>query len=298
MPPETPNRELSPDWTATSQAILGPMGGDLLHFMRQVFFGEVSSVDQTVSRVALQLGWITKDGNGQLKLTRHGGHVADSAREYCNWLDDGRGLPSAITEEDIQGKAVLDIGCGFGRYVFAASHSASLAVGLEAEQTYLEMSSVLGLKEGVSSAYFVRGTGEKLPFTGGSFDTIICIRSLWYMDAFIAVPEIARILKIGGRLFLVYNTFQRFFVEMKGTSQQSLRIRQKLGIAEKMINSLSLSWTGKKIFSRKSNGTTGTYNYLTMRRILSITESAGLRLVDRSVQSSAAEQLFIFERIR
>ncbi len=298
MPPETVNRENSPNWTATSQAILGPMGGDLLRFMRQVFFGQVSSIDQTVISVALQLGWITKDDNGQWKLTRHGGQVADSAREYCNWLDDGRGLPTAITEEDIQGKAVLDIGCGFGRYVFAASYSALLAVGLEAEQTYLEMSSILGLKEGVSSAHFVRGTGEKLPFTGGTFDTIICIRSLWYMDAFIAVPEMARILRIGGRLYLVYNTFQRFFDEMKGTSQQGFRIRQRLGIAEKMLNSLSLSWTGKKIFARKSNGTTGTYTYLTMQRLLSITENAGLRLVDRSAQSSAAEQLFVFERIR
>ncbi len=293
MPPEIVNLEIAPDWFATRQAILGDMGEPLLRFMREVFFQRATfSIDQRIVSTAWQLGWITKVNNDLCGLTAHGAQVADSAREYCNWLDDNRGLPAGISEEEVSGKAVLDLGCGFGRHVFAASRSASLAVGLEAEQAYIQMSSILRYREGITSARFVCGQSERLPFADGLFDIIICTRSLQYMEASIVIPEIARALRIGGKLYLVVHTFQQFIIELKGRPQQPFKLRDKLGLARKMINSLILSWAGKQLFGRKTKNTTGTYVYLTARRLLQITECAGLKLVGRS----DAEQLFVVQK--
>ncbi|MGA7750936.1 MAG: class I SAM-dependent methyltransferase [Gallionella sp.] len=295
MPPEIVNLDMAPDWSLTRQAILGDMGEPLLRFMREVFFGRVaSSIDQKIVSTALALGWITKGNNDYWKLTSHGAKVADSAREYCNWLDDKRGLPAKITEKEISGKAVLDIGCGFGRHVFSASRCALLAVGLEAEQAYLQMSSILRFREGITSAFFVCGNGEKVPFADGVFDIIVCTRSLQYMDASIVVPEIARVLRVGGKLYLTVPTFQQFILDMICRPQQPLKIRDKLGLAKKMINSIILSCTGKQLFRRKTKSTTGTYALLTTRRLIRIMECAGLKLASRS----APEGLFVVERIR
>lgn len=286
-----------PDWASTRDAILGDRGESLLQLMREVFFGRAaSSPEQSDVSTALQLGWISKGSNGTWRLTPHGGHVADSAREYCNWLDDKRQLPSqyGLTDADVAGKTVLDIGCGFGRHVFSASRTAALAVGLEAGQAYIQMSSILRSREGITSAMLTCGDGEKLPFADGVFDIIMCTRALPYMDATIALPEFARVLRVGGRAYMLVSTFQLFIDDLIGRPQQPFSVREKLGHVKKMINSLWLSWSGKPLFRRNSKSTTGTYYLFTARRLLQMMENAGLRLVHRS----APDELFIVERVR
>lgn len=295
MPPQNPGRGSAPDWSATGAAILGSTGVPLLRLMREIFFGrDTSTFDQEVVATAARLGWISKGSNHSWRLTPHGGYVADSAREYCNWLDDIRKLPSRITDADVAGKAVLDIGCGFGRHVFSASHLATLAVGLEAEQAYIKMSSILRSLENITAAEFACGTGERLPFADRVFDLIMCIRALPYMDATLAIPEIARVLRVGGKAHLVVATFQYFIDELFGSAPQPFRIREKLSLIKRMIDSLWLSWTRKPMFRRNSKSTTGTYYLFTNRRLHGIMQSAGLKIIEQC----AAEQLFVVERIR
>lgn len=286
---------LTPDWSSTRQAILGEMGESLLLFMRDVYFGRISpSVDQEVVSLALRLDLIAKDRTKNWQLTPHGALVADSAREYCNWIDDKRLLPPSIAEAELAGMTVLDLGCGFGRHVFSASRVASLAVGLEAEPAYLKMSSILGCREGVDYPSVVCGVGEKIPFADSVFDVIICTRSLPYMDASVAIPEMARVLRVGGKIFLLVATFGQFAREFFGGPQHTPGIRERLRVAKQAINSIGVNWFGKRIFQRKNSHTTASYVLLTTGRLKQIMEDAGLKVVTQST----LRQTFIIERIR
>lgn len=287
--------ETIPDWSSARDAILGEKGAPLLRFMRDLFFNRRNSViDRQLVALAQRLGWIAPDYIGDWKLTPHGARVADSAREYCNWLDDGRQLPAAIVETELLGKAVLDVGCGFGRHVFTASRSAALAVGLEAEPAYLQMSSILRSREGLDSAVFVCGSGETIPFKDHTFDVILCTRSLHYMDAFAVIPEMARVLRVGGRIYLIVATFQDFISEFLGQPQHIPGIRERLRVVKQAIMSICVSLTGKWVRWKKPEGTTASYVLLTVRQHLRVMENAGLKVVTRS----PSEQLFVVERTR
>lgn len=291
---------IQPDWQAIEQAILEQNGELLLRFMRDVFFNRANpSTDLKIISLAIHLGWIEDDYN-KWQLTPHGALIADSAREYCNWIDEKRQLPYGVNEADIEGKSILDLGCGFGRYVLSASRIASLAVGLEAEQTYLKMSSILGRREGMNFFNVVCGAGEKIPFADNTFDIIICIRSLPYMDASITIPEMSRVLRIGGKIFLYTSTFGQFVRDFVGQPQHTPGIRERLRIVKHAINSISVTWTGKKIFGRRGNFT-ASYVFLTTRRLIQLMENAGLKVLAQphmpQLKMASMSKIFIIERI-
>ena len=117
----------------------------------------------------------------------------------------GRLLYSAkfVLDEDLGGKEVLDIGCGFGWFLWnALVRRASRVVGLEISGERLETARA-NISDG--KVTFKVGSATKLPFASNSFDTV----SSWEVIEHLpkgteerTFRETHRVLKPGGVFYL------------------------------------------------------------------------------------------------
>jgi ubiquinone/menaquinone biosynthesis C-methylase UbiE len=103
-----------------------------------------------------------------------------------------------------EGLSVLDVGCGDGYLLGKAAHRASLALGVDLAENRLRASRD-GLSDsgrsGCSPTELAIADGQRLPFADASFDRIICTETLEHVaDAQLALRELARVLRPGGRL--------------------------------------------------------------------------------------------------
>jgi SAM-dependent methyltransferase len=96
---------------------------------------------------------------------------------------------------------VVDLGAGTGkltRSLVAHGHRVTAVEPLE------EM--LAQLRVAVPGAIAVRGSAEVIPVPDGSADVVTCGQAFHWFDHEVALPEIARVLRPGGRLALVWNT--------------------------------------------------------------------------------------------
>ncbi|MHA7132448.1 class I SAM-dependent methyltransferase [Oerskovia turbata] len=61
------------------------------------------------------------------------------------------------------------------------------------------------LREAVPGAHVLAGTAERIPLDDGSVDAVLVAQAWHWFDTDAAVPEIARVLRPGGRLGVVWN---------------------------------------------------------------------------------------------
>lgn len=91
----------------------------------------------------------------------------------------------------------LDVGCGAGLSTAALAPYADTVVGLE------PVASMLAHRAAVApGALFAVGTAERLPFGAESFDLVTAAGCLNYVDLDLFLPEVARVLAGGGRLYI------------------------------------------------------------------------------------------------
>ena len=115
------------------------------------------------------------------------------------------------------GGRVLENGCGVGQYLARLAPAAKQAVGLEIEFARALVaqrqgtpgegscggSPLGGSSQGGKPAQVLCGVGEKLPFTVDTFDLVLSHEVIEHVqDDALAVREIVRVLKPGGRLAL------------------------------------------------------------------------------------------------
>jgi SAM-dependent methyltransferase len=97
-------------------------------------------------------------------------------------------------------EAVLDVGCGTGALAFAFAPHVAEVVGLDSDAQYLEAARAIA-PEHVS---FVEGDAMALPFSYAQFDIAASHRLLHHVRRpELAVSELARVTRPGGRLFIV-----------------------------------------------------------------------------------------------
>ena len=95
---------------------------------------------------------------------------------------------------------VLDLAAGTGklteRLVTRGLHVTAVepSEGMRAE-----------LQDAVPSAHVLPGTAERIPLEDGSVDAVLVAQAWHWFDLAAAVPEIARVLRPGGRLGIVWN---------------------------------------------------------------------------------------------
>jgi SAM-dependent methyltransferase len=98
------------------------------------------------------------------------------------------------------GDRVLDIGCGVGRLMLRIGRRRCLATGIDLVRDDLREAR-RRLDEVWPQSELIEGDGGLLPFVDASFDFVTCTETLEHMaDANLALREMARVLKPGGRL--------------------------------------------------------------------------------------------------
>jgi ubiquinone/menaquinone biosynthesis C-methylase UbiE len=119
--------------------------------------------------------------------------VYDAARpsypaDAVSWLLDGADDP------------VVDLGAGTGKLTAALVDRGREVVAVDPSPEMLRV-----LRERLPEVTAHEGTGERLPLPDASAGVVLVAQAWHWMDPERAIPEVARVLRPGGRLGLVWN---------------------------------------------------------------------------------------------
>lgn len=100
---------------------------------------------------------------------------------------------------DVNGKTILEYGCGDGKNTVALSDRGAKVIGLDLSPELLEIAQERLLANQHHETMLVLGSAHALPFPDESIDIIFGIAILHHLDLELASREIQRVLKKGGR---------------------------------------------------------------------------------------------------
>lgn len=138
---------------------------------------------------------------------------------------------TGLAAQDLAGRAVLDAGCGMGRYLrIAAESPARLIVGVDLSRAVV---AARELTSGLPHVSIVRGDLLRLPFAPGTFDLIYSLGVIDHTpDPRSAFLALARLLKPGGRIAIWVYPRERVIVETIMDLQRAVSTRLPLGVLE------------------------------------------------------------------
>jgi SAM-dependent methyltransferase len=129
---------------------------------------------------------------------------------YVDWRASDVG---AITEQlerrlilqllaDVDGRDLLDVGCGDGALAVALNQRGAKVAAVDASAAMIDAARSRAAEQGAGIAFEV-ATADRLPFPDESFDIVVAVTVLCFVDD--AAPvfrEMARVLRPGGRLVI------------------------------------------------------------------------------------------------
>lgn len=136
--------------------------------------------------------------------------VAIGPQAYAGWRMTSLGTITEAIEQrlildladGLAGVRLLDAGCGDGALACAAAARGAEATGVDPDPAMLAAAQARVAQAGLQ-ATFREGRVEQLPFPDASFDLVVSVTVLCFVDdAAAAVREMARVLRPGGRLVL------------------------------------------------------------------------------------------------
>ena len=132
------------------------------------------------------------------------------------------------------------MGCGAGQTLIACDlREGVLACGLDLDFSALRLG-----KEWAARVHFVQASGELIPFPHAQFDFVIARLSLPYLYIPAALAEIHRVLKPGGKFWMVLHPFSmvwRQFLE----SVRALNFNEMLLRVYVLLNGVTVHLLGK-----------------------------------------------------
>ncbi|HWO18812.1 MAG TPA: bifunctional GNAT family N-acetyltransferase/class I SAM-dependent methyltransferase [Kofleriaceae bacterium] len=107
--------------------------------------------------------------------------------------------------------ALLDAGCGLGRFALAAAERAprgSAITAIDLSRAMIDAVSAEARRRGLAIDATV-GSLEELPYTAGTFDAVLCNYVLYHVESIPrAIDELARVLRPGGLLVAMVPAFR------------------------------------------------------------------------------------------
>lgn len=111
---------------------------------------------------------------------------------------------------DLNGRRVLEYGCGGGQFGLGLAHEGHDVVGLDLSEAQLEHARVLA-EQGRIRFPLLQADGEHLPFASKSFDVVFCDHgAMSFCDPDRSLAEVRRVLRTGGRLAFCTSSRLRF----------------------------------------------------------------------------------------
>ena len=107
---------------------------------------------------------------------------------------------------DVAGADVLEFGCGAAQWSLALTRDGARVVGLDQSRAQLAHARTLMRAADVDFP-LVCASGERVPLAAESFDIVFCDHgAMSFCDPYRSVPEVARLLRPGGRLAFAHST--------------------------------------------------------------------------------------------
>ncbi len=135
----------------------------------------------------------------------------ESAQAYAAWeYDTGRHLLEEYSRHfgSLEGKSVLDVGCGLGGKSVAYAEAGAALTGVDIERENIS-EAVRFARERGADVSFIVGDAETLPFPGGTFDVVIANDAMEHFpDPEKALGELTRVAKRGGHIFLFFTPWR------------------------------------------------------------------------------------------
>lgn len=131
----------------------------------------------------------------------------ESGEAYSHWeYESGRSLLTEYADHfgPLQGKTVLDIGCGFGGKTVAYTEAGARAVGVDIATEHVAQSISFARSRGIAIPFLVGDAGS-LPFRSGMFDLVVANDAMEHFpDPETALAEIVRVVRPGGVIYLFF----------------------------------------------------------------------------------------------
>ncbi|MBI5887069.1 MAG: methyltransferase domain-containing protein [Deltaproteobacteria bacterium] len=129
---------------------------------------------------------------------------------YDAWYETPLGRLSGRLEKELvfslagvkQAEAALDLGCGTGIYSIELAKRGMDVTGVDDSQEMLDRARIKAKAEGVRIR-FLKADAMALPFPDASFDIVLSVAALCFMeDPHAALMEMRRVLRPGGRVVI------------------------------------------------------------------------------------------------
>lgn len=118
----------------------------------------------------------------------------------------------------VEGQRVLDIGTGTGVVPRNMYHYGAKWTGADISENQISQARILAEKDGMDID-FVVSSAEELDFPDESFDVITACQCFFYFDYDVVIPRLARLLKKGGRLVILFMAWLPYEDVIAGKSE-------------------------------------------------------------------------------
>ena len=159
----------------------------------------------------------------QMYASRMRGVISDDVAKHrfasFTSRDFAQPLSELVSGYITKGQKVLDVGSGFGSFVYLLKKKGVDVTGIELNSAQTEFSRLRLINERIvtsseSDLVYVNGSALNLPFEDETFDVITLWDVLEHIENYeLALAETYRVLKKGGRLFVRNVNYAATFVE-------------------------------------------------------------------------------------
>jgi len=144
-----------------------------------------------------------------------------------------------IPNFDCSGWDVLDVGCGLGQTLVAPEFSGARSRhGIDVDESAIELGRSM-----FPDLVLTRAAAEKIPYDDARFDLVFSRVALPYTNVPVALAEMSRVTRPGGRVWLALHSW-RMESEVLWAACRQLAIKRLIDRAYVVANSLLLVMSG------------------------------------------------------